>query len=677
MQIKSLRVIVAAAVASFSPLVLGADPPTLPDFGSLSLDELSNIKITSFTGKQQKLSQVAGAVYVITGEQIARSGLTSVPELLRLAPGIDVARVNGNQWSVSARGTVGAYANKLLVLIDGRSVYSPIFSGVYWEIGMPMLDDIERIEVIRGPGATIWGSNAVLGVINIITRSSKDTHGTTVTSGGGTAEPGFGSVRTSGARGAFSYRGYFGGSDQSPMETSSGTTANDGMSSVQAGFRVDGSRKKDTWMVEGDLFRGEENDTGITVSPASLTLVESPAHFDTVAANLTAEWRRRIGENGELRLKTYFDYADRPQPQASEVETGTWDTALQYDFKAGRVHNISAGAGDRVISDDVDTTGGLGFAPAKLTYTNLSTFVQDEMHFLNDALLVTAGAKLERNHFSAWGYEPSASVLWTPRKHHSLWISAARSLRTPSLFDVAVEGPFTILPASAGTGGLPVLLTFAPSPGFLTESVKDFEGGYRAELSKQFSADLTAFYDLYSDIRSATGTVPVLGFAPAPHLSVTEFTTNNTAATGKGAEASVGWQVTKPWKLEGSYTYNTINAWLAPGAQPGSGFGSLKLPSRNKWRLQSYVNLSKSWKFDTFLYWTSAGDAVNNYGPEISVRPYLRFDVRLGYKVSPHWQLSLAGQNLLDARHLEAVAELLSAQSYVARSVYLKSTWKF
>src|SRR3984957_2757333 len=192
MQIKSLRVIVAAAVAS---VAFGADPPVLPDFASLSLDELSNIKITSFTGKQQKLSQVAGAVYVITEEQIARSGLTSVPELLRLAPGIDVARVNGNQWSVSARGTVGAYANKLLVLIDGRSVYSPIFSGVYWEVGMPLLENIERTEVIRGPGATIWGSNAVLGVINIITRSSKETRGTQVTAGGGSAEPGFGSVR--------------------------------------------------------------------------------------------------------------------------------------------------------------------------------------------------------------------------------------------------------------------------------------------------------------------------------------------------------------------------------------------------------------------------------------------------------------------------------------------------
>src|SRR6204780_2646436 len=217
---RSPTIAIALAVAAVS-LAAGAGQTVLPDFSNLSLDELANVKITSFTNKEQKLSQVAGAVYVITAEQIARSGLTSVPELLRLAPGIDVARVNGNQWSVSARGPASAYTNKLLVLIDGRSVYSPIFSGVYWEIGMPMLDDIERIEVIRGPGAPIWGANAVLGVINIITRSSKDTHGTTVTAGGGSAEPGFGSVRTGGVIGSVSYRGYFGGSDQSPLATAS------------------------------------------------------------------------------------------------------------------------------------------------------------------------------------------------------------------------------------------------------------------------------------------------------------------------------------------------------------------------------------------------------------------------------------------------------------------------
>jgi iron complex outermembrane receptor protein len=298
------------------------------------------------------------------------------------------------------------------------------------------------------------------------------------------------------------------------------------------------------------------------------------------------------------------------------------------------------------------------------------------MHFADDAVLLTVGAKLENNHFSGWGYEPSASLLWTPRQHHSLWISAARSLRTPSLFDVEAQGPFAVSPGSAATGGLPVFVSFIPSPAFSTETVKDFEAGYRAQLSKKFSADLTAFYNQYSNIRSATSTAPVLARTPRPHLNVTDLTTNYAAAVGKGAEGSIAWQVLPAWKLEGSYTYNAINGWVDSSAPP-SIIAGLKPPSRNKWRLQSYVNLSKSWKLDTFLYWSSAGDPLNYYTYDVPVPSYMRLDIRLGYKVTPHWQLSLAGQNLLQERHLEAVAELLSAQSYVTRSIYLKSTWKF
>jgi iron complex outermembrane receptor protein len=218
------RLIIVIAAAS---LAFGADQTTLPDFSDLSLEELANIKVTSFTKKEQKLSQVAGAIYVINQEQIARSGLTSVSELLRLVPGVDVAQVNGNQWSVSVRGTVGVYSNKLLVLIDGRSIYTAAFAGVYWDLGMPLLDDIDRIEVIRGPGATIWGANAVLGVINIITKSSRDTHGTTITAGGGSTERAFGSATMGGAFGSMNYRVFFGGADKAPLSQASGAKADE------------------------------------------------------------------------------------------------------------------------------------------------------------------------------------------------------------------------------------------------------------------------------------------------------------------------------------------------------------------------------------------------------------------------------------------------------------------
>ncbi len=291
---------------------------TLPDFSDLSLDQLANVKITSFTNKEQQLSHVAGAVYVITQEQIARSGLSSVPELLRLAPGIDVAQVNGNQWSISARGTVGVFANKLLVLIDGRSIYSPVFSGVYWEIGMPMLENIERIEVIRGPGATIWGANAVLGVVNIITKSSKDTHGTTITASAGSSQRTIDSVTMGGAIGSTNYRAYVGGSNNAAFSKPSGASANDGWDSIQAGFRLDGSYKKSTWMLEGDMFRVGENEVGVSPSVVTQSIVETPARFDSTAGNISGEWRRRFGETAELHVFVLLQLCQPPGASASQ-----------------------------------------------------------------------------------------------------------------------------------------------------------------------------------------------------------------------------------------------------------------------------------------------------------------------------------------------------------------------
>jgi iron complex outermembrane receptor protein len=397
--------------------------------------------------------------------------------------------------------------------------------------------------------------------------------------------------------------------------------------------------------------------------------------LDTFAGNLTGEWRHPVGKTGELRVQSYYDVANRPQPQASKSETRTWDTQVQYDFKLGTVHNFSVGGGERLISEEVVTVGPLTFNTKALTYSNLNAFAQDEMHFVHDTLLLTAGAKLEYNHFGRWGMEPSVNLLWMPTTKNSLWVSGARSLRTASLYDVAIEGPFELVPASRATGGLPVVVSFIPTP-FSSEIVKDLEVGYRSQISTKLSVDVTAFYDWYSKFESYMSGSPVLVFLPTPHLDVTNSSTNGAAAEGKGAESSISWQVLPSWKLEGSYTYNLIDSHLTAPAAPGS-FLHGAPPSRNKWRLQSYVNLSKAWQADALLYWTSAGSPVNTYGPNIPVPAYTRVDVRLGYQAGQHWQLSLVGQNLLDARHLEAVASFLSADSYVNREVYLKVKWEF
>jgi iron complex outermembrane receptor protein len=300
------------------------------------------------------------------------------------------------------------------------------------------------------------------------------------------------------------------------------------------------------------------------------------------------------------------------------------------------------------------------------------------MHFVHDTLMFTVGAKLERNHFGGWGPEPSANLLWMPKKHHSLWISAARPLRTPALYEIAVNAPLNITPASPATGGLPILGSFVGSPAFSTESVRDFEAGYRVQISKAFSADVTGFYDRFSNVRSFVVGSPVFVPSPVPSLDLGAYTANGGAATGKGAESSIAWQVLPDWKLEGSYTWMLLDAWLTGAAPAGSLNGGGKEPSRNKWRLQSYVNLAKAWTLDGFVYWTSDGSPVTNYGQaDVPIPAYTRLDLRLGYKVGRYWQISLAGQNLLDGRHIEASSELLTTYSYVNRSVYLKSTWHF
>ena len=658
-------------------IVCAADSSGLPDFTSLSLDQLANVKITSFTKRQQRLSQVAGAVYVITQEQIARSGLTSVPELLRLAPGIDVVRVNGSQWSISARGTVGVYSNKLLVLIDGRSLYSPIFAGVYWELGMPLLDDIERIEVIRGPGATIWGANAVLGVINIITKSSKEVRGTTFSAAAGTSDRVFGSLRSGGALGTATYRGYVGGSDNGSLADASGRNAGDGWSNLQAGFRMDGSKGRNLWMLAGDMFRASETEMGEYISLPAQRVVQTPSQFNSVAGNIASEWRRPVGESGELRVQAYYDHVNRPEPQVPSARTDIIDIETQYDLRVRGIHNISVGAGERLLDVQLDTREGISFSHPSSIYSNANAFTQDEIHFAHDTVLITLGAKLEHNHFGGWGVEPSVNAMWMPSKIHSAWISAARSLRTPTQLERSLAYPYTIVAGSAATGGLAILAQINGSDAFSPESVRDFEAGYRTQVSKALSFDLTAFYDQYSGLRSYLPQDPEVRFAQVPYLLVNEAEGNLGRAVGKGMEVSTAWGGSRAWKLEGSYTYNIVNPYFGPEAPAGTIDAGGKLPSHNKWRLQSYVNISKKFNFDTFLYWTSQGSPTNAYGPPIPVPSYLRFDVRVAYKLRPNWEISAAGQNLLEQRHLEGLTEVLTGYSYVTRNVYLKSTWHF
>ena len=674
------RLISLGIIAAWLGVAYPANAQTVPDFSDLSIEELSSIKITSFTNKQQALSQVAGAIYVITQEQIARSGLTSVPELLRLAPGIDVARVNGSQWSISARGATGIYANKLLVLIDGRSISTRRYFGGLLGSGDAVArrhrtdrsdsrPGSYRLGGQRGPGCDQYHHQKRTGHERDERRHRawerrSERWGARAWEAASVPPP---------------TAGHSAGPTTPGRVSRTGAPANDGWSSVQGGFRLDGADKQGGWMLKGDLFRGTESETEVSISPATFSQSLVPFSFDTAAGNLTGEWRRRLGKaaaGGELRIESYYDYANRPGPLALKLETRTWNTEVRYDFKAGRIHNLSVGAGERMISGSLSPQAGAVFEKDAVMYNNLDAFAQDEMHFLHDALLFTVGAKLDAA-ISPGGPPSRAPICCGCPARIIRWISAARALRTPTLWETGVSTIYSVAPPSAETKGLPVVTYIDGSAGFLNESVNDYEIGYRAQLTKSFSADITGFYDQYSDLRSLVGSTPTLALSPLPHLDLVGTVGNGAAAVGKGTEASFAWQAMAAWKLEGSYTYNFVDSWLTASASAGSVDGAGNPPSRNKWRLQSYVNLSKSWQLDTFLYWSSAGSPVNDFGPNVPVPAYTRLDVRVGYKASAHWQLSLAGQNVLQARHLEGLPELLTTYSYVDRGVYLKSSWQF
>lgn len=664
-----------------APLVLAADgsgggAPEQRDLTSLSLEELTQINITSFRNKAQRLSRVAGAVYVITREQIARSGLNSVPELLRLAPGVHVGQTNGSQWSVSARGTTGVYAARLLVLIDGRSIYSPAFSGVYWDIGMPPLEDIDRIEVIRGPGATIWGANAVLGVINIVTLSAEETRGTLVTAGGGNQERAFGYARLGGVAKNIHWRGYMRAEDHAALSLADGRGAGDAWSTEQAGFRMDGKGPGGSWMLQGSLAREPSELTHVAASPAQQGFVRTPMDAVNMAGNVTGEYRRPVRESGEFRLNFYYDQVGKQHAPQRTAHTRTWNADVRYDRDIGERHSVSVGSGIRQIDESIPGTAGIHFTPSSMSYTNFNAFAQDEIGILSDRLMLTFGAKLEHNPFTHWGVEPSASLLWQPHRHHSIWTSAARAQRTPSLVERAISSPILVVPASAQTGGLPMEVDITGSPLFGNEMVTDYQVGYRGDASRYLSVAVSLYRDTYQRFRSTTPGAPALRNLPVPSLVMNATIGNYMDGDARGAETTVTWHRFDWWKVEASHTYALPRSWAQATSPPGTAAVDVFDPPRNRWVLQSSWNPTRKLEADVTSYW--AGKTVSNgYLGRVEAESYARLDIRLGYKLSPHWTLSVSGQNLLTPRHVEGVPESLTDYSWVKRGFYLKSVWHF
>jgi iron complex outermembrane recepter protein len=622
-----------------------------------------NTEVTSVTREQSTIGQSAAAVFVITSEMIRRSGATTIPDALRMAPGLEVARVNSNSWAISSRGFNSQFANMLLVMIDGRTVYSPVFSGVNWDVQDYVMEDIDRIEVIRGPGGTLWGANAVNGVINIITKNSKDTQGAYVSVGGGTEERFNSNVRLGGRIGEDGYYRVYGkyfdrGSFYNPT-----TPPNDAWNQGRFGFRTDfnmDSTKCDSLTVQGDHY------TGISGDISNLTLTTPPysqlvaGAADNTGENVLLRWSHVRDEDSDWKLQTYYDQFDRGTLTTTQ-KVKTFDIDFQYRFPLGKRHGITCGAGYRNIHSltPSESPFTVGNQPPELTTFVASQFIQDEIALVPDLWALIMGCKLEQNTFTGLEYQPSMRMLYTPDKKHTLWGAVSRAVRTPSEADEDVSATFHL------DGD--VFLRSLGNNDLMSETLFAYEVGYREQTTDQFAWDIAAFYNVYDHLISYIGTQmlpPVWESDPPPlHLVYPALKTNNAIADTYGVELATTWTVSETWRLYSQYTFLRMlvhrqdSIYTAEGSSPNHQFF-----------ISSSWDLRKNMDFDLMARYV---DAL----PSLGVPSYTTMDLRLAYRPRKNLELAIVGQNLLQTYHEEFASFFLPTQ--VPRGCYGTLTWKY
>ena len=612
----------------------------------LSLEELGKLEVTTVSKEPEQVRKTPVAIFVLTQEDIRRSGATSIPEVLRLAPGVEVARIDSDHWSIAVRGLAGQFSKSLLVLVDGRTGYTPLFSGVYWDVQNLMLEDVERIEVIRGPGGTIWGANAVNGVINIITKSAKDTRGTVAELGGGNVDETIAAARYGGAVGKdFNYRIYGMGFRRRPEFHSDGDGF-DHWRLGQVGFRVDWTKtKQDTLTVQGDVYRGE---TGERVSIATFSPPAETQPDDTASVsggNIVARWRHEMSDGSDLQIQAYFDRTNFQDLELGETRD-TFDFDLVQHQRIHGNHELTWGFGARVSpSNFIQSSAGVNFEPHQQTDTIYSGFLQYELPIVRDKLTLTAGSKLEDNNFSGFDYEPSARLLWTPTDNQSFWAAVTRAVRTPSRLDQDVS--FAIFVTNTPTA--PVFFEIAGNPNFAAERQLSYEAGYRRSFTNHVYLDFAAFYNLYRNLQSYGALSLFVAPTPPPaHVVILVPYANGIEGNMTGAEIAPVWQIASWWRVQGAYSFLHMALKDAPGyADTGMLLSSYQGSSpRHVGTFQTRFDLPKRFELDLNYRYVSAL-------PAQAASAYQTGDVRLGWRPGEHLEFSVVGQNLLQPFHRE------------------------
>ena len=646
---------------------------TLPqgDLTQLSIENLMNMEVTSVSKKEEKLSRTAAAIFVITSEDIHRSGATNIPDLLRMVPGVDVAQINANTWAISARGFNAEFSNELLVMVDGRNVYTETFGGVYWDVLNVPLEDIERIEVIRGPGGTSWGANAVNGVINIITKKASETRGALVVAGGGNLEQGFGTAQYGGSLGkSTDYRVYSQYSNQDHLPDLTGQNGEDGWHMLQGGFRADSAlSSKDTLSVQGTLYTGEENDPSVLLpSVLSPSLVNADLHVSLSGGSLQSSWNHVFSARSDTTLLVSYDAYQRNNNLMEGRKT--FDLDFQNHIAWGKRQDFVWGLGYEDSRSHSDGNLVITMNPADIATQVFSAFVQDEIALVPDRFYLTVGTKLAHNYYTGLDYMPSARATYALGRHHMLWTAVSRAVRTPAETDAAVRINFAGVP---GPGGTPALVSLVGNPQIQDEDLLAYEVGYRATVSDRLSIDIAAYYNDYTNQETTEPAAPFFETTPAPPHFVFPSTYENLMhGETHGLEIAANWKITDRWTISPGYDFERVHMQTSPASQDTQTAPETEGSDPHvQAQIRSHADLSETLKWDISAYFVDRLVAQ-------SAPSYTRLDSGLTWRWKEGVSLSLVGQNLLRDHHLEFVDFSGATQStLVKRSAYAKITWRF
>jgi iron complex outermembrane recepter protein len=614
-----------------------AQAPSTPDLKTMSVEQLMNLEVTSVSKRPERLIETASAIQVITQEDIRRSGAASIPEALRLASNLEVAQIDARQWAISARGFNNSTSNKLLVLIDGRTVYTPLYAGVFWDVQDTLLEDIDRIEVISGPGATVWGANAVNGVINIITKKSQDTKGTLLTGGGGTQLRGFGGVREAGQMGSIGryrvYGKYF-DRDSTPLVT--GKDGHDSWHSSQFGFRSEWNvSPADVLTVQGDLYDGRAHQS---TAPA----------IGLGGGNVLARWGHTTSESSDWNVQFYYDRTNRRIPSSIAEGLNTYDVDFQHHFPLGERNDVVWGGAYRLTEDAIVNPPALAFSPPHVSRRLFSAFAQDEVALIKDRLHATFGSKIEHNDYTGFELQPTARLVWKVNSQQSLWGAISRAVRTPSRIDRELFAPRD--PPFIIAGG----------PHFRSEDLIAYELGYRAQVHKNLSFSIATFFNHYDNLRSIERVDPS---SPLPVILA-----NGQMGEGHGAELAGEYRPKNWWRLRAGYSALKLHFVNKPGSTNGTPGASESNDPNHQFSMRSFLDLPHHVEFDNgFRY-------VSRIAPQ-NLPGYNELDSRLGWRPNNTIDVSLVGENLLHARHAEFGT--LAARHEIERRIGVKVLWLF